>query len=134
MKKIVKLLTFLILALAFCTNAYATKEAVNKYAEDIKSGSFSSDTTFGEQASTEAASALNPQNLFIYMLDTVKGILSGSMPQVFALFAVIILAAFTGVFSENLGSASKITDYVSILSKELKKTYGPTCLLQYYLQ
>ena len=109
---------FIALAIAVLTSLYAHAFTQNlEYAAGIiTDDDFARNPQAALELSETASLALKPQNIFVYMTESVKSILSGSYKELSLMLAVIILAAVLQIFSSNLGSLYGITEYVSLLS------------------
>lgn len=82
----------------------------------VNDGSFADDITIAADISKTAGEALQPKNIFVCFIESLKEFTSGKPKNLFMLLSVIFLASLTEVFKSSLGKASGIIDYVSLFT------------------
>ena len=82
----------------------------------VNDGSFADDITIAADISKTAGEALQPKNIFVCFIESLKEFTLGKSKNLFMLLSVIFLASLTEVFKSSLGKASGIIDYVSLFT------------------
>lgn len=116
MKMITKAIIIFFLLFTIPISASEIKDELYKASDLLSDSIYTSDASSVNEAADTASSALKPQNIFLYMTESIKEVISAGNSNLIMMLAVIILCAVTETFGRNLGSCSEITDYVSLLS------------------